>query len=165
MSPRATVGRKSCRMEGRLSCGWSPGNKGPPQVEPNLESNIAALRPDVPCRLRVLCQTQKKGHMSPDVYKPDCHPHTSSRQQPWPHRHIMDAGSLFQPFPAQCKTHKTSKGGQLKDLPLGPFSQLLLTPKKGHFAVPTRKISCYCLWKLGRLRGVSLGAVGRWKGK
>lgn len=135
-------------------------------MEPNLESTMAAWRPDVPRRLRVLCQTQKKGHTSPDVYKPDCHPHTRSHPQPWPPEHVMSAGSSFPPRPTQCKTHKTPEGGRLKDLPLGPFSQLLLTLQKGHGAVPTKRISCSCVWELGQLRVVppgeaAAGAEGR----
>lgn len=137
----ATAGRGSGPVERRLHCGRSPGSEGP-RMEPSLESSIASWRPDVPHGLRVLCQTQKKGHTSPDVYRPDCQPHTRSHLQPWPREHARDEGPSFQSCPAQGKTHKTPEGGQLKDLPRGPFSRLLLTLKKGHDAVPTKRISC-----------------------
>lgn len=57
----AVTGRKSYQMDGRLSCGWSPGGRHSEgaQWSVYLESNIAALRPGVTPGLSPLSNTEE----------------------------------------------------------------------------------------------------------
>lgn len=84
---------------------------------PHLESNVATLRRPVAPGLRALCQTLKKGHIVPEIYKPDGHPtlvHISSSACEGT-RWMPDVN--FNPAPAQLKSNKIPEGAQLKDLP------------------------------------------------
>lgn len=58
----AVVGRKSYQMDGRLSCGWSPGggHSEGDHRSAYLESNVAALRPGVTPGLSPLSNTKKR---------------------------------------------------------------------------------------------------------
>lgn len=126
-SPGATVGKDSCQMEGRLSFGWSAGSECECETGKQLRCS--------PPGLRVLYQTQRKEHTSPDVYKPDCHPHASSRQLPWLHCQTTDAGSSFQPCPAKLtKPLEWTVKRPASWVPLPTPTPL----KKRHDAVPTK---------------------------
>lgn len=92
--------KKELSDAGKTEREGSPGgghNEGP-QWSPPGKQRCCIERPGGPL-LWVLCQTQKKGHLSPGIYRPACHPH----KVPWPRRHTMDAGSSFQPCPSPAQ--------------------------------------------------------------